>query len=172
MKANKPLQNEAKAEGAKQPGLFFALKTPVQNGVRTGFQCSICLSVCVCNIRGFHRLRELYEANFYGSGRVWANAWQAFRPTPSRGVRGRWPAVDFVVCLECGSSVYFIFSMIGFAFSNSCTRPLAARVQRRLGEEATTASQSSHRELTPTDAHQVYHLLRSHVRGMASSLDR
>ena len=126
-------------------------KTPLQNGV-------------------------LYDSDFhkpgiYGSGRVWANAWQAFRRTPSRDVGGRRAAVDFVVCFECGG-VYFVFSMIGFAFSNSCTRPLAARVQRRLGEETTTASQSSHRELRPTDPHQVYHLLCSHLRVMASSVDQ
>ena len=39
--------------------------------------------------------------------------------------------------------------------------------QRRLGEGATTASQSAHRELEPTDPHQVYRLLCSHLRIMA-----
>ena len=56
----------------------------------------------MCNIRGFYLLRELYEADFhkpgiYGSGRVWANAWDVFRRTPSRGGHGRRAAVDFVV---------------------------------------------------------------------------
>ena len=39
--------------------------------------------------------------------------------------------------------------------------------QRRLVEGATTASQSAHRELAPTDPHQVYHLC-SHLRIVAS----
>ena len=49
--------------------------------------------------RQIARLRELYKADFhklgiYGSVRVWANAWDAFRRTPSRGGRGRRAAVD------------------------------------------------------------------------------
>ena len=40
--------------------------------------------------------------------------------------------------------------------------------QRRLGEGSTTASQSAHRDLAPTDPHQVYHLLSSHLRIMVS----
>ena len=40
--------------------------------------------------------------------------------------------------------------------------------QRLLGEGVTTASQSAHRELALTDPHQVYHLLCSHLRIMAS----
>ena len=51
-----------------------------------------------------------------------------------------------------------------FAFSNSYTQ----RSQRRLGEGGTTAGQSAHRELAPTDPHQVYHLSYSHLRIMAS----
>ena len=42
------------------------------------------------------------------------------------------------------------------------------RSQRRRGEGATTASQSTHRELALTDPHQAYHLLYSHLRVMAS----
>ena len=43
----------------------------------------------------------MYEARFlkpeiYGSGRVWANAWDVFPRTSSRGDRGRLAAVDFV----------------------------------------------------------------------------
>ena len=40
--------------------------------------------------------------------------------------------------------------------------------QRRLGEGATTASQSAYRELAPTDPHQAYHLLCSDMRIMAA----
>ena len=65
----------------------------------------------MCNIRRFYRLGELYEADFhkpgiYGSGRVWANAWDVFRRAPSRGGRGRRAAVDIVVCF--GRSRFFI----------------------------------------------------------------
>ena len=44
-----------------------------------------------------------------GSVRVWADAWDVFRRTPSRGGRGRRAAVDFVVCFEClvGFRVFF-----------------------------------------------------------------
>ena len=63
----------------------------------------------VCNIRRFYCFRELYEADFhktgiYGSGRVWANAWDVFRRTPSQGNRGRRAAVDFV-----GGGSFFFF---------------------------------------------------------------
>ena len=73
-------------------------------------------------------MRELYEADFhkpgiYGSGRVWANAWNV-RRAPSRGGRGRRAAVDFAVCFGC-DGIYLVFFMM--IFSNSCTRPLAAR---------------------------------------------
>ena len=56
----------------------------------------------------FHRqLRGLYEADLhepgiYGSGRVWANAWDVFRRTTSRGGRGRRATVDFVAWFGCG----------------------------------------------------------------------
>ena len=63
-------------------------------------------------IREFCWWRELYEADFhkpgiYGSGRVWANAWDVFRRTPSRGGHGRRAAVDFVVFL--GAAGFRIF---------------------------------------------------------------
>ena len=43
------------------------------------------------------------------TGRAWANAWDVFRRTPSRGGRGRRAAVDFVVCFGCGG-ILFSFS--------------------------------------------------------------
>ena len=63
----------------------------------------VSVSVCVCNIRRFYLLRELYEADFhnpgtYGIGRVRANAWDVFHRMPSRVPRGGRAAVDFVVC--------------------------------------------------------------------------
>ena len=60
---------------------------------------------------------RLYEADFhkpgiYGSGRVWANAWDVFRRAPSRGGRGRRVAVDSVVCFGWG----FCFRVFLFRF--------------------------------------------------------
>ena len=77
----------------------------------------------MCNIRGFNGLRELYEADFhkhgiYGSGQVWANAWDVFRLVPSRGGRGRRAAVDFVVCF--GWDGFFrVFLFFRFSFSSN-----------------------------------------------------
>ena len=46
---------------------------------------------------------DFHKSGIYGgSERVWANAWDVFRRTPSRGGRGRRAAVDFVVCLGYG----------------------------------------------------------------------
>ena len=56
----------------------------------------------------------------------------------------------------------------GNQISNSCTQSS----QRRLGEAAPTARQSAYRELAPTYPHQVYRLLCSHLRNMASSVDQ
>ena len=73
------------------------------------------MSVSVCNIRRFYRLRELYEVDFhipgiYGSGRVWTNAWDVLRRAPSRVGRGRRGAVDFVVCFGWAGFVLDLFS--------------------------------------------------------------
>ena len=38
---------------------------------------------------------------------MWANAWDVFNCTPSRGGRGRRAAVDFVVCFGCGEILFF-----------------------------------------------------------------
>ena len=97
---------------------FFAYGAKkLHTGVRTGCHYLICLSVCLCmcNIRCIYGLRELYETDFhkpgiYGSGRVWANAWEAFRRAPSRDGRGRQAAVDFVVCFGCGGFFRDFFS--------------------------------------------------------------
>ena len=52
------------------------------------------------------------KPGIYGSGRVWANALDAFRRALSRGGRGRWADVGFVVCFRWGaifSSFFFVF---------------------------------------------------------------
>ena len=127
-------------------------------------------------------MRELYEADFHkpgtcGSGRAWAKASGAFRRGLSRGGRGRWADVGFVLCFLWGG-IFSCFSGNHVLFSNSSTitRSTAARdpdsSQRRLliGEVAPTVSQSAHRELAPTYPHQVYRLVCSHLRNMASSV--
>ena len=74
----------------------------------------------------FHRqLRGLYEADLhepgiYGSGREWANAWDVFRRTPSRGGRGRRAAVNFVVCFGCGG--ISLFSLFFFRTHTACCK--------------------------------------------------
>ena len=85
-----------------------------------------------------YRLRELYEADFhkfgiYGSVRVWANAWDVFRRTPSRGGRGRRAAVDFVVCFwvrRDSFCVCIFFPRFFFFFER--TRPAASMRPRCL----------------------------------------
>ena len=68
----------------------------------------------------------MYEADFhklgiYESGRVWANAWDVFRRTPSRDGCGYRVAVDFVVSL--GSAGFWeVFSFFFF----ERTRPAAS----------------------------------------------
>ena len=48
-----------------------------------------------------------HKPGIYGSGQVWANAWDVFRRTPSRGGGGRRAAMDFVVCFGCGGILVF-----------------------------------------------------------------
>ena len=74
------------------------------------------------------KLRELYEADFYkpgiyGSGRVWTNAWDVSRRTPSRGGRGRRADVDIMVCFGWGG-FFVLFSFYIFFFER--TRPTAS----------------------------------------------
>ena len=91
------------------------------------------ISWCVMDGEGFrvfYWLRDLYEADFhkpgiYGRGRVWANAWDVFRRTSSRGGRGRRVAVDFVVCFGCGGILCF-FSFFFLRAHTACCRYEAA----------------------------------------------
>ena len=83
----------------------------------------------MCNIRRFYYLRELYEADFhkpgiYGSGRVWANAWDVFFRMPSRVARGGRAAVDFVVSFGWGGFFRDFFFRFFFFFER--TRPAAS----------------------------------------------
>ena len=48
------------------------------------------------------------------AGEYWANTWDVFRRTPSRGGHGRRAAVDFVVCFGCrGISFFFSWNAHG-----------------------------------------------------------
>ena len=74
-------------------------------------------------------------------------------------------------CVLGGRIVFHVF-FHEFAFLSSYIQSSSLR---RLGEGAPTASQSAHRELTPTNPCQVYRLLCSHLRNtssMASSVDQ
>ena len=96
-------------------------KKPLHTGVRTWCHYLFSLSVCVCHIRRFYCLRELYEADFQkpeicSSGRAWANAWDVFHRTPYRGGRGPPAAVDSVLCFGWGGLSCFFFPFFFFFF--------------------------------------------------------
>ena len=69
-------------------------------------------------------------------------------------------------CVLGGAGFFLVFQVT--TFSNSYPQ----RSQRLLGEGAPTASQSTYRELAPTYPHQVFRLVCSHLRNMASSVDQ
>ena len=71
---------------------------------------------------------DFHKPGIYGSVRVWANAWDVFRRTPSRDGRGRRAAVDFVVCFGWGGFFCVSFFRLVFFFERTRTaasmRPL------------------------------------------------
>ena len=89
---------------------------------------SVCLSVCVtfvlftdcesCTRPIFHK------PGIYGSGRACANAWDVVFRAPSRGGRGRWADVGFVVCFRWGGFFLLFFFFDSFLFER--TRPAAS----------------------------------------------
>ena len=116
----------------------------------------------MCNIRRFYSLRELYEADFhkpgiYGSGRNGLT-----RGTCFVARRLEVLAVAGLLSISWG-----VLGAAGFRVPDRWLRETQSN-QRRLGEGATTSSQSAHLELASTDPHQVYPLLCSHLRIMAS----
>ena len=60
-------------------------------------------------------VRLLHKPGIYGSGRVWACAWDVFHGVPSRVGRGRLAAVDFVVRFGWGRSFSGFFLYIFFS---------------------------------------------------------
>ena len=71
----------------------------------------------------------MYEADFhklgiYGSGRVWANAWDMVSRMRSRVGRGRRAAVDFVVCLG-GADFFSVVSFSIFFFKQKTAYEIA-----------------------------------------------
>ena len=69
----------------------------------------------------------VHKPGIYGSGRVWANAWDVFTRMPSRVGRGRWADVGFVVCFPWGGIFILVFFLL-FSFSSNVqrTRPAAS----------------------------------------------
>ena len=68
-------------------------------------------------------MADFHKPGIYGSGRVWANAWNEFRRAPSRVGRDRRAAVNFVVCFGWGDIFFRAFRE--FAFSNSFVDPVS-----------------------------------------------
>ena len=128
--------SRGKAEGAKRPSPFFLPLGKKASSYRGAYRVPLfnlcfgmCVCQCMCNIRRFYWLRELYEADFhkpgiYGSGRVWANACDVFPRMPSRVGRGRRAAVDFVVFWLGGADFSVLFFLRFFSFFEH-TRPAA-----------------------------------------------
>ena len=72
-------------------------------------------------------MADFHKPGIYESGRAWANAWDVFRRTPSRGGRGRRAAVDFVVCFGCGGvrrDFVFFFVFSSDAHDTACCKYL------------------------------------------------
>ena len=99
-------------------------------------------------------MRQLYEADIhkpgiYGSGRVWANAWDVLFCAPSRGGRGRRAAAAFAVCFGWGG---FFRSFHEFAFSNSFVDPVSeqpAWTRRRESDSQPICPQRTRAHLSP-----------------------
>ena len=99
---------------------------------------------------------------------MWANAWNVFCRALSR-VGGRRAAVNFVVRFGWGA----FFSVLSMSLHFQIQSQTQSQSSHRgLGEEDPTASQSAHRELAPTYPHQVYRLVWSHLRNLASAVDQ
>lgn len=130
--------NEARLRERSDRGCFVAYYIGkkslfLHTAVRTGFHrfnyCRLsvvnCLSAVLSHYRG---LWERFEADFYKPGiyrrsrRVWANAWDVLRRTPSQGGRDRRSAVMWVVCFKCGRDLV----LFSFIFLGKNARPAAS----------------------------------------------
>ena len=135
-RAKQPLHNEARLRersdrgrflpiGPKQlfimkPFFAYRAKKPLHTGVRTGCHYLISLvclypSVYICATFVVFTDYEscttpiFHKPGIYGSGRVWVNAWDVFRRTPSRGGRSCRAAVDFWCVLGAAGIRVFFF---------------------------------------------------------------
>ena len=102
----------------------------------TGCHYLCSLSVCLCVSVTLVVFTDCgsYEADFhqpgiYESGRVWANARDVFRRTPSRGGHGHRAAVDFVVSFGCGRISCYFFSFFLLRTHTACCKYEAALPQ-------------------------------------------
>ena len=99
--------NEVRPRERSDRGRFLPLG-PKASSYRGAYRVPLFnLSMCEINVRPFCWLRQLYDADFhkpgiYGSGRVWANAWDVFFRAPSRDGRGRRAAAAYVVFCRWG----------------------------------------------------------------------
>ena len=86
----------------------------------------------------------MHKPGIYGSGRVWANAWNVFHPAPSRVGRGRRATVNFVVCFGWGEvfwcsdwhEIVFLFPLHLRPVETLCRTPQAAALCSLLLEAA------------------------------------
>ena len=149
-------------------------KKPLHTGVRTGCHYLISLTVCVCvTFVIFTDCESCTRPISTNSGSMEA------------GRYGLTLGTCFLACclevVAVAGLMWVSWCVFGGAFffrafqvttsSNSYTQSS----QRRIGQGASTASQSAHRELAPTYPHQVYRLVCSHLRNtssMGSSFDQ
>ena len=109
--------NEARPRERSDRGLFCPkAKKPLHTGVRTGCRYLICLSVCVCVCvtlnSSFLLIARAVRGRFPQTRYLWkraSNAWDVVFPAPSRGGRGRWADVGFVVCFGWGGIHFQLF---------------------------------------------------------------
>ena len=97
-----------------------------------------------------------------------ANAWDVVFRAPSRGGHGRWADVGFVVCLRWGG-IFFVLSM-SLHFQIRRSRAVSIESVKGLRQPANNLPTENSRP--PRNSHQVYRLVCSHLRSMASAVDQ
>ena len=106
---------------------FKQAKKPLHAGVCTRCHFLNSLSACVTFVvftdcESCTYVADFHKPGIFGSGKVWANAWDRFRRMPSQGGRGRRAAVDFVVCFGCDGISCFCFSFFFLRTHTVCCK--------------------------------------------------
>ena len=65
---------------------------------------------------------DFHKPGVYRSGGARASARDLFRGTPFRGCRGRWDAVVFLVCFECGGVSRLFFFVFPIRTQTACCK--------------------------------------------------